>query len=504
MSTSRGNRSSWNLILLAGFAVMSLLAVSCGSTAEDTSDPASDDADSAGSGSGESAGSADDSTGDDTEDTDADAGDSDTGDSDGDGEGDEVDEEPEPVVPENGRGVTDTTITIAIPVVENTAAGSESVGAEGVGGLVQEDVALALVDAINDRGGIAGRELVPVFQRTDASVPIDPQDALRQACATYTEDNQVFAVVSIFAAGTDTLSCLADAGVAYIASSGIFVFDDDAVYDEFPLYFNSGASLSRAAAGFVTGLDASGYLAEGGTYGLLRLSSPEFDRSAEDVLLPALADAGVDLAEEVALAAIASTDDVGRLATEAQNAVLRMKDAGVDHLLVFESGGALPFFFISSAAGQDYAPAYAFTSMSGGQGLLQNVDPGDAVAVGWDPLSDVGPANDIGMWPARQECLDLIDPSGSLFDHRQQESEAVRFCDAFGLLEAALADAPGVNAEVLLAGVEALGESYASPAVNATQFGPGRHDGVANYRIARYDADCACYAYTDDPPAPLG
>jgi hypothetical protein len=45
-----------------------------------------------------------------------------------------------------------------------------------------------------------------------------------------------------------------------------------------------------------------------------------------------------------------------------------------------------------------------------------------------------------------------------------------------------------VSAANLKKGAEALGSSYESPFVLATDFGPGRHDGPKQARMLRYDA----------------
>ena len=92
-----------------------------------------------------------------------------------------------------------------------------------------------------------------------------------------------------------------------------------------------------------------------------------------------------------------------------------------------------------------------------------------------------------------------------MFTSANASSETLRFCDSTWLLEAGVAAAGGtVAAADLAAAIEGLGDTYQSPAALKSVFGPGRHDGVAEYYITDYDIGCGCNKYRAGDPTPIG
>lgn len=412
----------------------------------------------------------------------------------------------EPDAPNSIDGVDDATVKIGFIVAENQAEAQAKLGTTGITFVDHRKVVASLVDDVNVRGGLGGKEIVPVMYVSDLLTDTDPDANARAICATFTEDNEVYAVLSINDPGPEVLSCLNAAGVPLIASSGAtFSFSDQSVYDANPLYFNpSGINLDRAAKALVEGLDSVGFFTSDAKVGLVRLTSPEFDAAAANSLEPALTAAGVAPVETVALAAIASNDDIGRFSTEAAAAVLKMKEAGVTHLVFFESGGAAPFFFLSNATSQGFEPLLGFSSLSGGQTLLANIKTG-GINVAWSPNGEVLEADQLPESPAATKCLDLVDSTRGAFTSANATSETLRFCDAVWLLETGVTSAGGpVAATELATAIEGLGDTYDSPAALKTVFGPGRHDGVAEYYITEFDSACSCNKYRAGDPTPIG
>jgi hypothetical protein len=345
-----------------------------------------------------------------------------------------------------------------------------------------------------------------VLRVIDQLTDTDPAAIASATCATFTEDNEVYAVLSINDPGPEVLACLNSAGVPLIASSGAtFSFADQSVYDANPLYFNpSGINLDRAATALVEGLSTAGFFTPDATVGLIRLTSPEFDAATTNSLEPALAAAGVTPVVTAALASIKTSDDIGRFSSEAAAAVLEMKEAGVTHLVFFESGGAAPFFFLQNAASQGFTPKLGFSSLSGGQTLVQNIQTG-GTNVAWSPIGEVPDAAQLPESAAATKCLDLIDSTRAVYTSPNASSEALRFCDSTWLLEAGVtaAGAPVAGTD-LAAAIEGLGDTYQSPAALKSVFGPGRHDGVAEYYITDYDSGCGCNTYRAGDPTPIG
>lgn len=409
-------------------------------------------------------------------------------------------------VPAPVRGVDGDTVKVGFIVAENQAEAQAKLGTTGITFVDHQTLVTTLVDDINGRGGLGGKQIVPVLRVIDQLTDTDPAAIASATCATFTEDNEVYAVLSINDPGAEVLACLNAAGVPLIASSGAtFSFADQGVYDANPLYFNpSGISLDRAAKALVEGLTTAGFFTPDAKVGLVRLTSPEFDAATTNSLEPALAAAGVNPVEIAALASIKTSDDIARFSTEAAASVLKMKEAGVTHLVFFESGGAAPFFFLQNAASQGFAPLLGFSSLSGGQTLVQNIKTG-GTNVAWSPIGEVPDAAQLPESAAATRCLDLIDSTRAVFTSANASSETLRFCDSMWLLEAGVAAAGDlVAASDLAAAIEGLGDTYQSPAALKSVFGPGQHDGVAEYYITDYDSGCGCNKYRAGDPTPIG
>lgn len=408
--------------------------------------------------------------------------------------------------PADVPGVDGDTVRIGFITSTNQAAAQEAVGATGITFVPHDQIVDTLLTDLADAGGLAGKTVEPVVYVSDAVVDTDPQANARAICATFTEDNEVYAVVTINEPSTEVLACMNEAGVPVFASSGAtFSFSDASVYEANPLFVNSsGISLDRAATALVEGLDTAGFFTPEAQVGIVRLSDPAFDAAATNSLEPALAAAGVEPVSSVALATIKSNDDLGRFSTEAANAVLDMKDAGVTHLVFFEAGGAAPFFFLTNAAGQGFTPQLGFSSLSGGQTLVQNINTG-GTNVAWSPIGEVPEADQLPESEAATRCLDLVDSTRAVYTSPNATSETLRFCDATWALQAAV-EAAGdtVPATDLIAALEGLGDSYQSPAALRTEFGPGRRDGVSEYYITDYDPSCSCNVYRSGDPTPIG
>ena len=403
-------------------------------------------------------------------------------------------------------GVDGDTVNVGFVIAVNQEAAQAAVGATGITFVPHQQIIDTLVADINDNGGLGGRQIVPVIHETDQVADTDPQAISREICATMTEDNEVYAVITIGDPSAEILACMNDAGVPLFASSGAnFTFSDQSVYDANPLYVNpSSINLDRAATALVGGLSEAGFFDDSAVVGLIRLTSPEFDAATKNSLEPALAAAGVEPAVTAALATIKTNDDIGRFASEAESAVLEMKEAGVTHLVFFESGGAAPFFFMSAAKSQAFEPALGFSSLSGGQTLVQNLGTG-GTAVAWSPVGDVPEASQLPESAEATRCLDLIDATRAVYTSANAVGESLRFCDALWVLQTAV-DAAGdtVAAAELVGAVEGLGDSYRSPAGLSTSFGPGRRDGVSEYYITDYDPSCSCNVYRAGGPYPIG
>ena len=115
--------------------------------------------------------------------------------------------------PETGLGFTKDTIKIGYATADDYNAFAGSLGINGVTASGDPKVQMqAVVNDINKRGGLLGRKIVLVpHDYNTAQTVNDPASANQAACADWTEDNHVFAVVLAPIIEDTLLSCLAKA-----------------------------------------------------------------------------------------------------------------------------------------------------------------------------------------------------------------------------------------------------------------------------------------------------
>jgi hypothetical protein len=393
-----------------------------------------------------------------------------------------------------GRGVTEETISIGVHTSTDLQAAFSAVGANA-SAVDERAVSQAVIDWINERGGIAGRRIVPVFHETNPASG-DFAAQAQAACATFTEDNEVFAVSSSTVGGNDAmLACLSERATPLIENN-VWIFDRY-YYERSPglLYQPSRMVGDRWVVAWLDGLEELGYLAEGRDgLGLLRFNGGVFDRLADGILKPHLASLGYELTDEVRISTPKGVSDFGAMANELNSAVLRMRSKGVTHVMMLENNGIIAFFFLDQAESQGYRPRYGFNSMDVPQVIQKQNGPEQltgAVVSGWMPTSDYATADHPGGNDAWTRCAAIMEGAGiepvGYYVHPR--------CDSFFFLKEALEAGPELTTAGLRAGAEVLGDRFVSAvAVNGlTRFGPGLYDGPNAMLPGAYDLDCRCF-----------
>lgn len=396
-----------------------------------------------------------------------------------------------------GPGVDEDTITIGIHASSDLTAAFSALGANARA-VDEVDLSQALIDWFNERGGIAGRQIVPVVHETNPASGTFAAQA-QAACATFTEDNQVFAVMSSAVGGDDSmLACLAPKDTPLIEGN-LWLFDQP-YYDENPglLYQPARMLGDRWVRTYVDGLDDIGYLADGRDgLGLIRFDHPAFTRMSDNVFKPRLAELGFELQDEIVVASPKGVSDFGAMANELNSAVLRLQANDVTHLMFLENNGIMAFFFFDQAESQGYRPRYGLNSMDIMGTMERNADPeqlANSVGVSWMPSSDLNEGRELGGNPQFDLCRQIAAGAGlgEVGYYIQPR------CDAFFFLARALEGAPALTKDGLRVGVEALGASWVGGVAptGRTSFGPGRYDGVNAWVPVGYDSSCSCFRHT--------
>lgn len=405
-----------------------------------------------------------------------------------------------------GRGVSATQIRIGISVAdpgsyEETYAG---LGAAGVSRPNEREAAEAVVDHINREGGIAGREVVPVFRQYSSN---DNFSAAYEAdCAAFTQDTEVFAAYSTHTSpGKDLLAtCITQHDTAFILTARE-VFDQED-FERWAHVYGPVYLRGDRWDMLVDELVALGYFDGEPTLGVIWQDTLATRRILEETIEPRLHTYGVEVAERAALAPYNSLGEMGANYGAMGNHVLRFRRSNVTHVLFIGTQAAGPLFFGAAAEGQGYRPRYGFNSTEAPQLTAANLPASQlvgAVGVGWWPFYDVEWAQDPGDHPAQARCLDLMHDAGVETPDRFAANQAANICDALLFLDVALERAPSLTLEGLRVAADELGGAFAAASTWNTGLGPGRWDGISTVRHLAFDEGCECFRYVSDP-RPIG
>lgn len=272
-------------------------------------------------------------------------------------------------------GVTATKIYVGLTTAKNQDAVNKAAGANGIALGDQKANAEAMIADVNKHGGIAGRQIVPVWQSVDtaSSQTIDSQ--LAAACDHFAHDERVFAVIG--ATRASYRACLGNAGIVNL-DEGLPEIGD-AEFDKYPTLVELGyPKLSRIARAMLASLTPQDYFSPWNTtaggpakvgkakVGVLTIDSPGYDDVVDNVLIPGLKALGYDPGDDVArIAVAANASDITNQAAANQAAELKFAQDGVTHVVVFEANGGNSLLFMNQAESQHYRPRYAVNSGSG-------------------------------------------------------------------------------------------------------------------------------------------
>lgn len=414
----------------------------------------------------------------------------------------------------SGPGVTDKEIYVGLVNQVNGEALNSAAGAGGITTGDAEANTRAIIDDINDKGGIGGRKLVPVYAEFDStsSQTIDQQWAA--ICAKFTQDEpRVFAVEG---AGVESYrACIHKAGVVMLSASLPTVNAEELA--RYPAFIEQGyPNIDRLAAYHVTPLVAQRYFTPWNTLtgqpaasgevkvGILTYSDRVFSGAVDRFVVPALRKLGYDPIV-ARVAGVNTASDYSSQAAAVKSAQLRFASEGVTHVIPFEANAGLSLFFLANARSQNYYPRYGISSASGFQVLLgigaateQQVR--GTVGFGWLPGLDLpseynkedGPyVNDNA-----RHCLKVLRERGITYSEPNAAAVALANCAALYLLDLAVDATPQqVTQATFVRVVESLGRSYQAAGSLGQGFAPGRHDPSDRAYHWRFFDDCGCFHY---------
>jgi hypothetical protein len=390
----------------------------------------------------------------------------------------------------SGPGVTDTEVKVGFVIVDQTALsallGVDSPDSGDIDGQIR-----TLVDHVNANGGVAGRNVVPVIKVFDALR--DTPATEEQLCREFTEDDQVFAVVLLGQFQENARPCYAAKQTLMIDQS-LFPVETEDYESLAPYLWQPGLpEYGKLFRGLAVALVETEFLTTDTTLGIVGIDTEQNRRVFDRDLLPVLNELG----KQAEVVTWVDPTSSATLQAGQQEAVLSFKEAGVDRVVVV-GGSRLLAFLLTIAIPENYFPRYAVTTfdnpdynvretpeaMIGSVGI--SVLPGFDIADGQLPFPN--PESD------EQRCLDVLATGGHTFESRANARQATLYCDGLFLLQEATAGVTGsLTAEVVGAGVVALGDDWVGAANYAAGFSAGSYDGATGYRVMRFDETCLCF-----------
>lgn len=399
----------------------------------------------------------------------------------------------------NVPGMTSTDVKIGVERVDTAALGAfaSAAGTDAAIGDLNgfQD---ALIAWVNRTGGLASRKLTPVFFQADVSASNQQNNSAR--CATWAEDNRVFAAQAAYYQGGGAVPCLAKRGVVSIATLETAPGSADDFTRYSPYYYAPSAmetvSLARS---YVTGLHQAGFFTPADSIGLLYFDFPEFEVAKERGLEPALARHGLEVSSEYAIAYNGNPSELGSITAAVANAQLKFASEGITNVLFLDAGGTLALFFMQQAQNQGASFRYGLNSTTypaflEGQGVSSQL--ARATVAGVQPARDT---NDVASAPPnadRDRCFAILKAAGHSPRSSVDRQAMTGYCSFYFFLKASFDRARSYDPRGFAAAVAGLGTSPGTAAGSiGDDFSAGMPWGSARYAIARWRTGCSCFTY---------
>ncbi|HVM55766.1 MAG TPA: ABC transporter substrate-binding protein [Acidimicrobiales bacterium] len=355
----------------------------------------------------------------------------------------------------------------------------------------------AMADEVNANGGVAGRQLELIFHLVNLTD--SPQTQGQAACARFTQDNTVAAVLSGYYYASAHV-CLSNEGIPALLGTNYGV-DRTVATQSSTVVAWATPLLDRLAAVLPDAFRSEGKLRAGTTAGIFVTDAPAFMRSASQ-LSADLTDRGLTVVTQTVRDS--DTGDYSGASGDASAAVLQFRSAGVTEILFLTHNAFEPMLLMQAANSQGYTPTYLLSTQQYPAALVGLVPPDQltgALAVGWAPAIDLNIDYDTSV--QAQQCLTTLRDHGRTFSGGTQTLAGLLACDGVDLLERA-AERPGAlaNGDALLRAALDGGTGFVSAVTFTTSFPDGRRDGVAAYRPMAYASGCGCFTY-NGPTTPM-
>lgn len=369
------------------------------------------------------------------------------------------------------------------------------------------DAAHALIAAVNASGGMAGRKVEVVDDAIEFTAP-NHDTAFQAICQKFTQDKHVQAVLYDGVIYNESFNtCLTDAKVPilYMSGTGASPVGDDTDLKNNPgLFVVDGVSMDRRVKSIMDKALVSNYLPAGSKIGVVMEDCPYDQRVYDNTLKPIADKNHITLVKGGVKCAHGYADNAPSLA-QIQNFALKFKSEGVGSVMfltTYENG--LVYYLAQGAHTQNWTPQYLLFRQQGFPGTMKIYPPEQLTKMrgfGGIPLSDLTnpPAAPAAQAAVQQKCLADARANGQAAQLVTDQITIYQVCDVVRLLQQGLTNSGGRGGtDALVPAIEKLGTSFVSALDlnGATQFGPGRHDGMELTGTSAYSSGCKCFEYT--------
>ena len=400
-------------------------------------------------------------------------------------------------------GLTAKTINVGVAYSNDAGAADSALGAAGASPGDTRADELALFKYINSHGGIAGRQINPIWYQQ--SVSKSAATTYEEMCQTWTKDHKTFVMETV---APDSDQCIADAGGIGIGSGAIAVGTTPKL-QHFPMAINlTGLTIDRSMGVTIRGLARQGYFSNGAKVGIATWDDPQYHYGIAASAVPNLAALGIHNVPVEYITVPQSYGDIGATSASVSNAVLQFASRGIDHVILFDGGaginnsGILVLEWTQQANSQHYYPRYGLNTTSGFNSLASDYPQRElvnSVGVDWYPSLSMT-SSQYAKYPLPPDgrlCLKIMAAAGQKQSSGNAQALQLGFCETYFFLKQALDRINGpLNQQTALAAINAMGSSYLSSVTFGIDINANRHDGATLVRNMAFNTGCSCYEYT--------
>jgi hypothetical protein len=367
----------------------------------------------------------------------------------------------------------------------------------------EQQILQAYINDQNNRGGILGHKIDPVFA-TEDTASTDFNSMLQSICSTFTEDHHVLAVVGAGFGYSDILgNCLAKAGIPVVDAMRSTGVPDSEQMRAHPGYVLSGEpELDVYTLAAYTSAVTDGWLTSKTKLGILNYDCPPAVRVYKNVIKPYLDAQHVEVTEYLA-SCFSGASDIGKAAQDVQQAELKFRANGVTAVAITD----IPLVvFAENAESQHYYPKYLATEGGGAayEPLIPSTQTQNIHTPGWEPTFDLNSTHQLPLSAQQRDCLASLKRGGFGSTAVTEYPMYFGLCGGWHLYLQAMTKAQDFAASKVIGVINGLSSSFVSPFMleGRTSFSPSKHGAPTHYRTELYQSSCACFQYVG-PSRPL-